>query len=305
MDDSLSFESFYEGAKEAAHKAMDDHGRAEYDWFALHAGVAIERLAKAVLVSKNPIYIAELRNADMMLYLGGHLTLKDVGKVRTVGANDAITRLRKIKVLEADTRLDLLIELRNGVAHASSDSREGKGMISPLTRTIETLLNDLGKPLSAFWGRWTEAIMAAVNEQEDQLFRDIQLRIAQARHSIQDRFEGLPAAVRKRALKAPPRPNYEGPGSLVEFTMEGHVVFSTINGGCAACGGQARVAFKPVELAHDKSTYIANSISCSLCMFEVSGPEELAAVRSIVEPESIPKGSIIPFTMELRKKTAD
>jgi HEPN domain-containing protein len=53
MDDSLSFESFYEGAKKAAHRAMDDHGRGGYDEFALHAGVAVEKLAEAVLVSKN------------------------------------------------------------------------------------------------------------------------------------------------------------------------------------------------------------------------------------------------------------
>ncbi|MEE1807668.1 hypothetical protein [Streptomyces sp. BE133] len=46
MDESLSFESLLEGAKKAGHKAMDDHGRGEYDEFALHGGVAVERLAK-------------------------------------------------------------------------------------------------------------------------------------------------------------------------------------------------------------------------------------------------------------------
>ena len=55
MKDLFSTESFYQGAKKAAHRAMDDHGRAEYDEFALHAGVAVEHLAKAVLFSKNPI----------------------------------------------------------------------------------------------------------------------------------------------------------------------------------------------------------------------------------------------------------
>ncbi len=55
MDASLTFESFLEGAKKAAHKAMDDHGRGEYDEFAaLHACVAIERLAKAVLGLEEP-----------------------------------------------------------------------------------------------------------------------------------------------------------------------------------------------------------------------------------------------------------
>ncbi|MGW4516417.1 hypothetical protein ACWEO4_31515 [Streptomyces sp. NPDC004393] len=96
MDDSLSFESFFEGAKKAAHRAMDDHGRTEYDEFALHGGVAFERLAKAVLVSKNPTYLVEMRtgNSDMLLHLGGDLDLEGK-KVRTVGAKEAIERLRR------------------------------------------------------------------------------------------------------------------------------------------------------------------------------------------------------------------
>ncbi len=31
MDDSFSFEGFYEGAKKAAHRAMKDHGAHDYD----------------------------------------------------------------------------------------------------------------------------------------------------------------------------------------------------------------------------------------------------------------------------------
>ncbi|GGS45429.1 hypothetical protein [Streptomyces violaceus] len=146
MSDSLSSESFFQGAKKAAHKAMDDHGRPEYDEFALHAGVAVEKLAKAVLVSKNPVYLVEPRNEDMLLHFGGHLRM-DEGKVRTVGAKEAITRLRKIGVLQTDSDLDLLIAMRNGAAHATPDSTLAKGMITPLARTIETLLGDLGETL--------------------------------------------------------------------------------------------------------------------------------------------------------------
>ncbi|MGW2052160.1 hypothetical protein ACWCPF_44695 [Streptomyces sp. NPDC001858] len=136
MNDSLSSESFFHGAREAAHKAMEDHGRPEHDEFALHAGVAVEKLAKAVLVSKNPVYIGEIRSnsADMVLYLGGHLQA-DEEKVRTVGAMEAIKRLRKINVLQPDPQLDLLIEMRNGAAHTAADSTLAKGMISPLART--------------------------------------------------------------------------------------------------------------------------------------------------------------------------
>ncbi|WP_328731646.1 hypothetical protein OHT20_14615 [Streptomyces caniferus] len=174
MDDSLSYESFYQGAKKAAHKAMDDQGRAEYDEFALYAGVAVEELAKATLAAKNPVYVADIRNgsADMVLHLGGHIQL-DEEKVRTVGATEAIKRLRKIGVLKDDTDLDLLIEMRNGAAHAAPDSTLAKGMISPLARTIETLLSDLSRPLDDFWGRWTKAVKDAVDEQRDAVFQDV------------------------------------------------------------------------------------------------------------------------------------
>ncbi|MEV7952080.1 hypothetical protein AB0O74_34580 [Streptomyces rubiginosohelvolus] len=110
MNGSLSCESFYQGAKKAAHKAMDDHGRMEYDEFALHAGVAVEKLSKASLAAKNPLYIAEVRqsNVDVIMHLGGHVQLEEK-KVRTVGATDAINRLRKIGVLKkVDPDLDLL-----------------------------------------------------------------------------------------------------------------------------------------------------------------------------------------------------
>ncbi|MFE0451587.1 hypothetical protein ACFW2D_09900 [Streptomyces sp. NPDC058914] len=280
MDDSLSSESFYQGAKKAAHKAMDDHGRAEYDEFALHAGVAVERLAKAVLVSKNPTYIAEIRNADMMLYLGGHLQM-DEKNIRTVGAKDAIARLRKIGVLQGDPQLDLLIEMRNGAAHASTDSDQAKGMISPLAGTIETLLSDLGKTTDTFWERWTDAVKAAVDEQGDQAFRDVQLRIAQARHAFDDRFLGLPPEVKQQALKAPqPREN-EWYAHPMVIKKDDAVVLVVTGGECPACTGPALLTFEPIRRDGPKTTYIPNGFGCFLCGFEANGPEEMAAVRAI------------------------
>ncbi|MET8080953.1 hypothetical protein [Streptomyces sp. NPDC005303] len=283
MNDSLSFEGFFQGAKKAAHKAMDDHGRAEYDEFALHAGVAVERLAKATLVSKNPIYIAEIRNADMLLYLGGHLQM-DEEKVRTVGAKDAVARLRRIGALQVDPQLDLLIEMRNGAAHASPDSTQAKGMISPLARTIETLLDELGKPLDTFWERWTEAVKAAVNEQEDQVFRDVQLRITQARHAFDDRFVGLPAEVKEGALKAP-QPRKEEWFAKPMGVRDGDLlVLKTSGGDCPACGGQGLLTFEPVRHTATETTFTANGFGCYLCNFEVSGPDEMAALRKANTP---------------------
>ncbi|QFZ76425.1 hypothetical protein GFH48_26965 [Streptomyces fagopyri] len=285
MNDSLSSESFFQGAKKAAHRAMDDHGRPEYDEFALHAGVAVEKLAKAVLVSKNPVYIAEIRNnsADMVLHVGGHLQL-DEERVRTVGASEAIKRLQKIGVLQKDSQLDLLIEMRNGAAHTSPDSVLAKGMISPLARTIETLLNDLGKPLDEFWGRWTNAVKNAVNEQEDQVFRDVQLRITQARHAFEDRFVGLPAEVKEGALKAPQPRKEEWFVKPMEIRDGDMLVLKTSGGDCPACGGQGLLTFEPVRHTATETTFTANGFGCYLCNFEVSGPDEMAALRKANTP---------------------
>lgn len=295
MNESLSSENFFQGAKRAAHKAMNDHGRQEYDEFALHAGVAVEKLAKAVLVLKNPVYIAEIRNnADMLLHLGGHLPL-DEGKVRTVGASEAIKRLQKIAVLQADSQLDLLIEMRNGSAHTSPDSTLAKGMISPLTRTIETLLNDLGRPLDEFWERWTNAVKNAVNEQEDQVFRDVQLRIAQARHAFEDRFVGLPAEVKAGALKAPQPGTAEWFAKPIEIMNGDVLMLKTSGGDCPACGGQGFLTFEPVHHTATGTTFAANGFGCDLCNFNVSGPDEMAALRKANIPALMPAGVTVSY----------
>lgn len=292
MNGSLSSESFYEGAKKAAHKAMDDHGRPEYDEFALHAGVAVEKLAKAALAAKNPLYIAEPRNTETTLYLGGHLQM-DEDKVRTVGAKDAIVLLRKIGVLpQKDDQLDLLIAMRNGAAHAAPDSAKAKGMISPLARTIETLLGDLGKPLDKFWERWTDAVKDAVNEQEDQVFRDVQLRMVQARHAFTDRFVGLPAEVKEGALKAPQPRKEEWFVRPTEFVKDGIVVLKTSGGDCPACGGQGLLTFEPVGLTDTDTHYSANGFGCYLCNFEASGPDEMAALRKANTPPLVTSASV-------------
>ncbi|WP_329077585.1 hypothetical protein OG275_17780 [Streptomyces niveus] len=272
MDDSLSYESFYQGAKKAAHKAMDDHGRPEYDEFALHAGVAVEKLAKAALAAKNPVYVAEIRSnsADMIMYLGGHVQL-DEEKVRSVGATEAIKRLRKIGVLKVDPDLDLLIEMRNGAVHAAPDSTLAKGMISPLARTIETLLSDISRPLDDFWGRWTKAVKDAVDEQRDAVFQDVQLRISQARHRLEDRLEGLPLPKEIRF-----RPKMSGFSFFFVAGNpdgDGDIVSVTGGAGCPACGREAQVTVEP---SSGKGA-VAVALTCPWCQLHLNGPEEIEA----------------------------
>jgi hypothetical protein len=273
MDDSLSYESFYRGAKTAAHKAMDDHGRPEYDEFALHAGVAVEKLAKAVLAAKNPVYVADIRggNADMVMYLGGHLHL-DEEKVRTVGAAEAVKRLRKMGVLQADTDLDKLIEMRNGAVHATPDSTMAKGMIAPLARTIKTLLDEVSRPLDEFWGRWTMAVENAVDERRDAVIKDVQLRISQAQHRLEDRLEGLPLP---KEIRLPEVSGFTFFIGSANPDADGDVVSVTGSTGCPACGREAHVTVEP---SSDKAAR-AVALVCPWCHLRLNSSEEIEAAE--------------------------
>ncbi|MEV1096494.1 hypothetical protein AB0I87_13615 [Streptomyces sp. NPDC049952] len=285
MDESLSFESLLEGAKKAGHKAMDDHGRGEYDEFALHGGVAVERLAKAVLVSKNPVYLLEMRNgnSDMLLYLGGHFEMSP-NKVRTVGAKDAIKRLRTLGLLSPDEQLDLLIELRNGTAHTTIDD-QAKALLPTLADNVAALLKSIGLGNNDFWGRWASAMHIAVDKQRNEVERDVELRIRQARHRLNDRFAGLPEGTQMRALAEPST-------ALRSFNIshfpqpaddDRWYVLATV--GCPACAGEAVLQLFPeagadFQLVGEAPTdrhLLPNALSCPLCHLQLGRPAEVKA----------------------------
>ncbi|MFD8379815.1 hypothetical protein ACFV2X_14925 [Streptomyces sp. NPDC059679] len=278
MDAYLSFESFYEGAKTAAHRAMDDHGRGEYDEFALHAGVAIERLAKAVLVSKNPIYIAEMRgSAEMLFHLGGNRT---ASKVRTIGAAEAISRLRTLQILPPDGQLDLLIDLRNGVAH-SAGTEQGKSLLAALAKVVHALHDGLGKPVMPFWDRWNGAVQIAVDHQRDQTERDVQVRIRQARHRFEDRFKGLPDDVLE-GVQSPLRKRRSEwfPGGIHKETGRPGPPMGWFP--CPACTNKALIVLATPNGDDPNDNEL---FGCFLCGLRLVGSDEFKAAK-LVLPEA-------------------
>lgn len=269
MDESLSFESFFEGAKKAAHRAMDDHGRAEYDEFALHGGVAVEKLSKAVLVSMNPIYIAETKgSAEMLFHLGGHRT---ASKVRTIGATEAIARLRLLDALAPDRQLDLLIDIRNGAAHAASGD-QAKSLLPTLMRTVDSLLLTPQASRHDFWGRWTSAVNVALDSTHSKVVRDVQLRIRQAQHSFEDRFAGLPEGSMERLRRSQ---RVRGVGAYVANTGVQLVIKSVLT--CPACNGRADAPLAQIESASEVETFVTDGLVCPYCALSLSGAEETEA----------------------------
>ncbi|MFJ8470089.1 hypothetical protein [Streptomyces swartbergensis] len=271
MDDSLSFESFLKGARTAAQKAMDDHARGEYDEFALHGGVAFERLAKAVLVSKNPVYLVEMRNgnSDMLMYFGGDLAL-DGKKIRTVGAMEAIARLRRMGVLPKDEQLDQLIDLRNGTAHTTVGD-EAKILLPALAENVEALLKHLDQPTGAFWGRWTSAIGAAVDKERDAIQRDVEIRIKQARHLFDDRYSEIPDALRDRLQE-----EMFGHQFTMAFMQVGGAFEIQVREQCPACPNTALMVFLNTE-DENCPQWTAASLRCPMCHLVLGNRDELRA----------------------------
>lgn len=285
MDESLSYESLLAAAKKIAHRAMDDHAHGEYDEFALHAAVAIERLAKAVLVTLNPTYIVEMRNgsADMLFHMGGHLAVEP-DKVRTVSAREAIGRLDRLGVLPRDRRLEFLIDLRNGTAHSTGDGAAARDLLPTLARTTDTLLTHLLVDPHEFWERWTYTICVAASAQGDEILRDVEIRIRQAAHSFDDRFRDLPSGAKRLILDSPPPENGEHWVGDLTLISGGSVMVASREVRCPACTGRAMVLLVGDESAGE-GIFRPSGFICHLCKLHLSGFEELAACRQAVNVE--------------------
>jgi hypothetical protein len=267
MDDSLSFESFYEGAKKAAYRAMDDHARREYDEFALHAGVAIERLAKAVLYKLNPLYIASGK-----VHLGGQKA-----RIYTITAMEALGRLSSLNILRVDADLKLLIEQRNGTVHAAAGD-EAKGHIPTLAKAIAPMLKHLEVSMRAFWGRWTSAVNVAVDQQKSEIERDVEIRIKQARHLFDDRFKGLPQEAKYRALE-PIKSAYDFtvfPPTVTISFADGAKINLVRGVACPVCSGEADMNFEAVPSPGTGGLVaIPDSFHCAWCQLRLHGAEQI------------------------------
>ncbi|MGW9356336.1 hypothetical protein [Streptomyces diastaticus] len=284
MDTSLSFESFLSGAGQAAAKAMEDHGRGEYDEFALHGGVAVERLAKAALIKKNPVFLVEMRNgpSDMLLYFGGHLKM-DPEKVRTVGANEALRRLRRMAVLPSDPQLDLLIELRNGTAHTTVGD-QAKTLLPTLAETVVVLLADIGISVNQFWGRWATAVNVAVDKERNDIQRDVEIRIRQARHRFEDKLEGLPTGSKDHILgETAEKLEIVGVARGDDQLL---ALLSTIP--CPSCKATARVKIVPMEAEEPGLTLRATALHCFVCQLDLHTPDEISAASVDIEDALLP-----------------
>ncbi|WP_413802032.1 hypothetical protein [Streptomyces iranensis] len=199
MESPITFERLWSGARHFAHLALNAHAQKETEVFLLEAGVSIERLAKAVLVHANPALLVELssRQDGALLHLAGVAEMPE--KLRTIGARGAIGRLRMMKVLPDSSKLDTLIELRNGVAHLGTSDPED--YLAPFVETICMLLDHAKQDRDAFWGPWSNAVRVALDDRADHLQKAVHLRIEQASLRAKTHFADMPEGTGENLAK--------------------------------------------------------------------------------------------------------
>jgi hypothetical protein len=279
MDDSLSFEGLRRGARKFARSALEAHGVEDEEVFLLHAGVSVERLAKAALVKRSPFLLMEMKGKDDTLY---HLTgVRQAAKLRTVGAGQAIARLRDMGVLpQRDPELDELIELRNGVAHLMASVDEAFDALTIFCRVTTQLLDHLGTDHGLYWGSWSTLVGITLSDAHERVERDVARRIELARRLLKKRFEGLPREALDSYVASRPQLSY----GLQISKNDPPKVF--VPWECPACGHQAVITAGSPYLVRrgTPGESFAESFLCFVCQFTLKVHElEAAGI-----PRSIP-----------------
>ncbi|WP_051844876.1 hypothetical protein [Streptomyces sp. NRRL S-813] len=273
MDDSLSVEGLYRGARKFAWSALDAHGHRDEEVFLLHAGVSIERLAKAALVTKSPFLLMEMKGKDDTLF---HLTgVRQAAKLRTVGAGQAISRLRDMAVLpQRDQDLDELIELRNGVAHLMASINDEFDGLTVFCRVTNQLLDHLGRDQGLYWGSWSTLVGITLSDAHEKVERDVARRIEQARRLLKKRFAGFPAEALDSYVAAQPHLPYglqaskDGPRVIIPWK-------------CPACEHPAAILAGPPVLIRqgEPGQSQPEKLICFVCQFILKSHEmEVAGV---------------------------
>lgn len=277
------FGELYPGARKFAQSALDALSRDDEQVFLLHAGVSIERLAKAVLAQRSPFLLLEMKgNEDALFQIAG---LEKRNRIRTIGAATAIARLKRLGVLPQvkDTELDELIELRNGIAHLTAAHDGSFDVLAKFVGTSATLLTAWGRTgPEHYWGPHLGLVELTLNEVGEKAARHFSRLIEQARYRLTERVRTLPDSAIEAILK--------------ERSVNGALTWPhsrtvLLPHACPACSNSgALLTGPPVLITSGKPGEAApRRFVCFICDLDLKSAEELASAGldkrvSLVQP---------------------
>jgi hypothetical protein len=170
---------------------------AELDFAVHHAGVALEHLLKACLVSLNASLIVDARDFDSLLHATGHgqYARTPSAHVRTIGLVEAFKRSKivlKASLSVDEKRFSALAEARNGVAHMGVyDRSEAERILSTCLQVADVLLDNLGVEPDSYWGEFSAVHDQLITVDADRTRARYEAKLTNALNTFNERFQGL------------------------------------------------------------------------------------------------------------------
>ncbi len=185
MADAFSPDAFYDSGRAFALSALEAHHAGNRRRVPLHAGTALEHLAKACLARRSLALLAELKNnSGSIKSLIGLLRIEGAGgpaSIRTVGLSEALARAGLfVRPKAAGDDLRLLIEMRNGIVHAADDADVEERVLAAFAQQADALLADLGTDRKDFWDGQLAVVNALLTDASDKLMHRVEVRLAAA-----------------------------------------------------------------------------------------------------------------------------
>jgi hypothetical protein len=283
--------TLYRAAQRNAQKAAGDLAAGNHDDSIAQAGIALEHLMKAYLVSQSPLLIVGQTGAGLDL-AGMRWALRRVARPsaesKTITATEAARRCCSLLPDLDEKSLRVVLAARNGVLHIGQTDSEAGRVMAEVAAAAEIILPEIGKDARSLWGNYRDAVMGRLDDQRSETAHRVADRIAQSR-------EGW------HALRA--RHGLEGLNALREKAEGHHYDVDEVRVDCPACGSPARLSGEievdeipnydwdggewsllSVELA---PFLLPTAFTCLACGLRLDGADELVAAQFSTERKAL------------------
>jgi hypothetical protein len=189
--------ALYSSAVSFAQSALRAFLEKDFPTFLLHAGTALEHLAKAYLASLNESFVAA-SDFDSLLHASGLGTRshRPPSRMKTISLRTALERAGKYFVPDLDNLSDelaVLVDVRNGVAHMGLVEKSlVERILVSFLRACEALLAEMGSTREEFWLEFTGMVDARLSASAEAAEIRTREAIAAARMEFERRYSTLP-----------------------------------------------------------------------------------------------------------------
>jgi hypothetical protein len=173
---------------------------------ALHAGMAVEHLAKRYLASIHPVLIAE-NDLDTLLMLSGNAERARLRayQTKTISATEACRRVKRLlpEFPYQSPRDDFIFTVRNAAAHLGvTETVRVRQAVRVMVRLVDSLLEALEIDADGFWGDSISAVNALRDEVSDEIKAILAAKYSAAASRLAERVSGLDEGQREVILRA-------------------------------------------------------------------------------------------------------